>query len=132
MNLVILEGHIGKTPELKEFPSGNKLVAFSLATSKNVKSKDGEWESKTTWHNIVAWNGKAEHVVKNFDKGSFITVQGEIQSRSYDNKDGVKVFVTEINAGSISSSPKERIPKEETGTQPSKSSEENALGFLDE
>jgi single-strand DNA-binding protein len=95
MNKVILYGNIGNDPEVKHLESGKIVSKFSLATSKRY-TKDGETITETQWHNIVAWGKTAETIEKFVKKGSSIIVEGEIQYRQYETKDGVTKYITEI------------------------------------
>lgn len=98
INKVILVGNLGKDPEVMTFDSGNKKAAFSLATTESYRDKEGQWQDQTEWHNVVAWGYLAE---KNLVKGDQIYLEGKIRTRSYDDKDGNKRYITEINAVQI-------------------------------
>lgn len=100
VNKVILIGNLGKDPETKEFEGGKSVTNFSLATSESYKDKDGEWQDKTEWHNVSAWGG-ASLSAQRMSKGDTVFVEGKIQTRSYDDKDGNKRYVTEVNANYI-------------------------------
>lgn len=95
-NKVQLIGRLGTKPELKEFESGKKRVSFSLATNEYYYTKSGERVEETTWHNVVAWEKSAEKMAKILDKGSEVAIEGKIANRSYEDKDGVKKYITEI------------------------------------
>jgi single-strand DNA-binding protein len=99
-NLVILIGNVGKDPEVKKFDSGNQKVQFSMATSRKYKQGD-ETITKTQWHNITCWNKLSEVVEKYVRKGMAIRVTGELTYREYENKDGEKRWITEINADQV-------------------------------
>ncbi len=98
VNKVILVGNLGKDPELRYTPSGAAVVTFSLATSERYKDKGGEWVDKTEWHNVVAWRNLAEICGKYLHKGKQVYIEGKIQTRSYDDRDGNKRYITEIVA----------------------------------
>ncbi len=98
VNKVILVGNLGKDPESKTLDNGIKLVKFSLATNEYYKTKNGEREEKTEWHNVIAWRGLAETAEKILKKGSKIYLEGKIRNRTYDDKDGNKRYFTEIEA----------------------------------
>jgi len=91
MNRATILGRVGKELELRYTQNGTAVTSFSLATSKKVKG-----EQVTQWHNLIAFNQSAEILTKYVSKGDQLLVEGEIQYRSYDNKDGIKVNVTEI------------------------------------
>jgi single-strand DNA-binding protein len=98
MNKAILIGNLGKDPELTYTQAGTAKCKFSIATSKVRKDAAGEKTETTFWHNIVVWGNQAEACGKYLTKGRKVCVEGEIESRSYDDKDGVKKYITEINA----------------------------------
>lgn len=98
VNKVILLGNLGKDPELRYTPSGTAVATFTIATSEKFKGRDGENQEKTEWHNIVAWRQLAEICGKYLHKGKQVYIEGRIQTRSYDDKDGNKRYITEIVA----------------------------------
>lgn len=98
VNKVILVGNVGKDPEVRYLEKGVAVAKFPLATSETYKGKDGEKVTTTEWHNIVLWRGLAETVEKFVKKGSQLYIEGKIRTRSYDDKDGNKRYVTEIVA----------------------------------
>lgn len=98
VNKVILVGNLGKDPELRYTASGTAVVSFSLATTERYKDRDGAQQEKTEWHNIVAWRQLAEICGKYLHKGKQIFIEGKIQTRSYDDRDGNKRYITEIVA----------------------------------
>jgi single-strand DNA-binding protein len=98
VNKVILVGNVGKDPEVRYLEKGVAVAKFPLATSETYKGKDGEKVTATEWHNVVLWRGLAETVEKYVKKGSQLYIEGKIRTRSYDDKDGNKRYVTEIVA----------------------------------
>ncbi len=100
MNKVMILGRLGRDPELKYAPSGTAICSFSVATSESVKKGDS-WEDKTEWHNIVVFGNTGESCSKFLKKGSLCFVEGRIQTRSYQDKDGNDRYKTEIIAGSV-------------------------------
>ena len=94
-NSVRLIGHLGQDPELKE-TGKSKLVKFSLATNETYKNEAGEKVEETQWHNLIAWGKQAEVAKQYLKKGSEIAIEGKLTSRSYDDKDGIKRYITEI------------------------------------
>jgi len=96
MNLAILTGRLGKDPELKQFDNGTTAARISLATSRKFKDKSGEKQEKTEWHTLKLWGKQAELAGQYLSKGDRITVQGEINYRSYGEGEAKKYF-TEIN-----------------------------------
>lgn len=101
VNKVILVGRAGADPELKNISNDGKVVNFSLATSESFKGKDGNKTEKTEWHNIVAWGQLAETISKYVTKGSQVYLEGKIQTRTWDDKDGNKKYTTEVVANSV-------------------------------
>jgi len=96
INKAILVGNLGKDPELRYTASGQAVATFSLATTEKFKNKGGEQQERTEWHNIVAWGPLAEICGKYLVKGKQIYVEGRIQSRTYDDREGNKRYITEI------------------------------------
>jgi single-strand DNA-binding protein len=96
VNKAILIGNVGKDPDVRFIENGTPKCTFSLATSEVYKNKNGEKVTTTEWHNIVLWRGLAEIAEKYVKKGSQIYIEGRIRSRSYDDKDGNKRYITEI------------------------------------
>ena len=95
-NKVQLIGNLGKDPEVKQLESGKTLAKFSLATSENYKNADGEKVTDTQWHNLVAWGKTAQIAEKYLKKGNKIAIEGKLINRSYEDKEGIKRYVTEI------------------------------------
>lgn len=96
LNKVILIGNLGKDPEIKNLESGSCVANFSIATSETYKDKQGEKVEKTEWHNIVLWNKTAEIAGKYLTKGSTVCIEGKITTRTWENEQGEKRYVTEI------------------------------------
>ena len=101
VNKAILVGNLGKDPELRYTPSGTAVCTFSLATSERFKNKQGEQQERTEWHNIVVWAGLAEICGKYLTKGKQVYIEGRIQNRSYDDRDGNKRYISEIVANEM-------------------------------
>jgi len=97
----MLIGNVGKDPEVHFTPSGVKVAQLRLATSETWKDKDGAIQEQTDWHTIIAWRGLADVVERLVRRGSRLYVEGKIQSRSFDDRDGNKRYVTEIVADSL-------------------------------
>lgn len=96
-NSVQLIGRLGQDPEVRDLSSGKKLTTFSVATSDRYKNSDGEKVEDTQWHNIVAWGKVGEIASEYLKKGAEVCVEGKLVHRSYENKEGEKRYVTEIN-----------------------------------
>ena len=95
-NRVQLIGNLGQDPEMKTLESGKKVAHFTLATNDGYKNTDGQKVEETTWHNIVAWNGQAELAEKYLKKGGQVAIEGRVVYRSYEDKQGVTKYITEI------------------------------------
>lgn len=100
VNKVILVGRSGKEAELSYTPGGAAVVKFCLATSRRWQDKKSpEWKEETDWHNVIWWNG--EKAAQYITKGTQLYVEGRLQTRNYDNKEGKKVYVTEVVAENV-------------------------------
>ncbi|MRT15517.1 single-stranded DNA-binding protein [Vitellibacter sp. q18] len=95
-NKVQLIGNLGNDPEIINLDGGKKLAKFSIATNETYKNQKGEKITDTQWHNIVAW-GKTAEIIENYlSKGKEVAVEGKLTSRSWEDKDGNKKYITEI------------------------------------
>lgn len=108
LNKVTLIGNLGADPECRSTQNGARVATLSLATSKSWKGPDGQWQEKAQWHRVVVWNAKAPNgpqladvVEKYCKKGDKLYVEGEIEYRSWQDKEGVTKYTTEINARDI-------------------------------
>jgi single-strand DNA-binding protein len=99
VNKVILVGNVGKDPEVRYSQSGTPVANFSLATNERFKDRSGEWQDRTEWHSIVAWQRLAEIVGEYVAKGSKVYVEGKLQTASWeDRQSGERKYRTEIVA----------------------------------
>ena len=101
LNKVLLIGNLGKDPELRYTPDGLAILKFSIATSEYFNDKSGNKSEKTTWHNIVAFGKMGQTLANYLNKGKQVCVEGRINNRSYDDKDGNKKYISEIVATNI-------------------------------
>lgn len=101
VNKAMLVGRLGKDPEVKYLPDGTMVTNFNMATDEYYKDKNGEKVQKTEWHRIVAYRKLAEICGNYLVKGSLIFIEGKIQTRSWDDKEGVKRYTTEIVANDM-------------------------------
>ncbi len=100
VNKVILIGHLGRDAETKFTPGGAAVTRFSVATNRRWKDKDsGEWKEETDWSNVVLW--RSENLANYLTKGKQVYVEGRLQTRSYEDKDGKKVYATEVVAEDV-------------------------------
>lgn len=101
LNKVILIGRLGKDVELKCTPNGNAVANFTIATNENWVDKNNQKQEKTEWHRIVVWGKTAENCNNYIAKGSQVYVEGKLQTRTWDDKNGQKQYITEIVANNI-------------------------------
>ena len=102
VNKVILVGNLGKDPELKFTPQGTPVAKFTVATNEGYKDKSGQWQERTEWHNVIAWQRTAEIVGEYLKKGSKVYIEGRLQTSSWDDKEtGQKRYKTEIVANDL-------------------------------
>jgi len=100
MNKVMLLGRLGRDPEMKYSQGGTAICNFSVATSESFKKGD-DWDERTEWHRIVVFGAQAENCSKFLSKGSQVFLEGRIQTREYDDRDGNKKSITEIVANTV-------------------------------
>jgi len=98
VNKVILVGNLGKDPEVRYTPGGQAVAKFPLATTDNWTDQGGQRQEKTEWHNVVVWGKQAENCGQYLAKGRQVYIEGSIRSRSYDDKEGNKRYITEVVA----------------------------------
>jgi single-strand DNA-binding protein len=101
VNKVILVGNLGKDPELKHTSSGTAVATMTLATNERYKDRNGEWQDRTEWHNVVLWQRLAEIAAEYLRKGRSVYVEGRLQTRSWEDKQGQKRYTTEIVASDL-------------------------------
>ena len=96
LNKVLLIGNLGKNPEIRYTTSGTAVASFTLATSEKFKNKGGEWEERTEWHNVTLWGRLAEIAGEYLSKGKMVYLEGKLQTRKWQDKDGKDRYTTEI------------------------------------
>ena len=102
VNKVILIGNLGKDPEVKYTPQGTPVAKITLATNERFKGKDGQWQDRTEWHNVVLWQRLAEIAGEYLKKGGKVYIEGRLQTRSWDDKtSGQKKYMTEVVANDL-------------------------------
>lgn len=101
VNRVQLTGNLGGKPEIRNFENGNKVARFSVATSEEFTSKSGEKAKDTQWHSVAAWGKLAELVETELNKGSYVSVEGKLVTRHYNDKSGQKRYITEVVASDV-------------------------------
>lgn len=101
VNKAIILGNLGRDPELRHTGSGTPVCNFPVATSERFQDKGGEWQERTEWHTIVVWGRQGENCAKYLAKGRSVYVEGRIQTRDWQDKDGNKRYTTEIVANTV-------------------------------
>ncbi len=101
VNKVILIGRLGADPEVRYTPSGTPVANFRIATSENWTDKQGQKQERTEWHRIVVWSKLAELCGEYLSKGRQVYVEGRLQTRQWDDRDGNKRYTTEIQAQQV-------------------------------
>ncbi len=101
VNKAILIGNLGRDPELRYTQSGQAVVNFSIATSESWNDKNGERQERTEWHRIVVWGKTGENCAQYLSKGRTVYVEGRIQTREWEDREGQKRTTTEINAQTV-------------------------------
>jgi len=96
LNKAMIIGALGKDPEVRYTAGGTAVASFSVATTEKFKGKDGEWEEKTEWHSVVMWGRQAEICGEFLAKGKSVYIEGRIQTRKWQDKDGKDRYTTEI------------------------------------
>ena len=137
LNKVMVEGNLTRDPEMKALPSGDNVTNFSVATNRVYSDRDGKKQEEVEYHNIVVFGKQAENVAKYLTKGSGAYIEGRLQTRSWD-KDGVKMFRTEVVAdrvqfgskGEVSNKESElKTPTVDTATPPDNTIDESEIPF---
>jgi len=123
VNKVILIGNLGKDPELRYTPGGSAVVNFPIATNEKWKDKEGNPQERTEWHNIVLWGRLAEIANDYLRKGSPVYIEGRLQTRSWDDRDGNKRYTTEIVGTQM-----QMLGRAETGGGGSRSGDQDVGG----
>lgn len=100
-NKVQLIGNLGSNPEIKTTEGGKKLARFSIATNEVYRNAKGDKVTETQWHNLIAWGKVAEIAEKYLSKGSEVAIEGKLVNRNYNDKDGNKKYVTEIQVNEV-------------------------------
>ena len=98
INKVVLVGHLGQDPEYRTLENGTAVCRLSVATNESYKDKDGNWQTQSEWHNVIAWRDLAERIADRLHKGNLVYVEGKVSYRKYKDKDGVERTATDITA----------------------------------
>jgi single-strand DNA-binding protein len=101
LNKVMLIGNLGRDPELRYTQGGQPILNMRIATNESFQNRDGERQERTEWHNVILWGKRGEALGKILSKGSQLCVEGRLQTRSWEDKQGQKRYTTEIVATNV-------------------------------
>jgi single-strand DNA-binding protein len=101
INKVTLIGNLGKDPEVRHLEGGAVVARLAVATNESYKDKSGEWQTQTEWHNVNMWGPMAERAERSLKKGSLIYIEGKLQTRKWQDKDGNDRYTTEVRANQL-------------------------------
>lgn len=100
-NKVQLIGNLGNAPEIKIIEGGKKMARFNMATNETYRNAQGEKQTETQWHSLIAWGKVADIAEKFLSKGAEVAIEGKLTNRSYTDKQGVKKYITEIQVAEL-------------------------------
>jgi single-strand DNA-binding protein len=103
LNKAMIIGNLGRDPEMRYTPTGQAVTQFTVAVNRNYRGQDGNWQEETEWFRVVAWGPLAERTAENLRKGRKVYVEGRIQTRQWEDKDGQKRYTTELVANQVTS-----------------------------
>ena len=124
VNKVILVGHLGGDPESRFTPGGTAVATFSIATNESRKNSEGNWEDHTEWHRCVLFGKQAEFAAEYVKKGQMVYVEGRLQTRSWEDKEGMKRYSTEV-VGNTFTTLGRRNTEGESGQAPQPSNDDD-------
>src|SRR5262245_31380713 len=101
LNRVLLIGNLGRDPELRYTQSGQAVLSLRMATNERYQSRDGEWQDRTEWHSVTVWGKRGEGLNKVVSKGTQLFIEGRLQTRSWEDKQGQKRYTTEVVANNV-------------------------------
>jgi single-strand DNA-binding protein len=101
LNKAMIIGNLGRDPEMRYTPNGQAVTQFTVAVNRNYKDSSGEWKEETEWFRVVAWGPLAERTAEYLRKGRKVYVEGRLQTRSWEDKDGQKRYTTELVANTV-------------------------------
>jgi single-strand DNA-binding protein len=101
LNKAMIIGNLGRDPEMRYTPNGQAVTQFTVAVNRNYKDSSGEWKEETEWFRVVAWGPLAERTAEYLRKGRKVYVEGRLQTRSWEDKDGQKRYTTELIANTV-------------------------------
>ena len=103
LNKCMIIGNLGRDPEMRYTPSGQAVTQFSVATNRNFRDQQGEWQSETEWFRVVIWGDRGERAAEQLRKGHKVYVEGRIQTRQWEDQTGNKRYTTELIANQVTS-----------------------------
>jgi single-strand DNA-binding protein len=103
LNKCMIIGNLGRDPEMRYTPSGQAVTQFSVATNRNFRDQQGEWQSETEWFRVVVWGDRGERAAEQLRKGHKVYVEGRLQTRQWEDQTGNKRYTTELIADRVSS-----------------------------
>lgn len=103
LNKCMIIGNLGRDPEMRYTPSGQAVTQFTVATNRNYRDQQGEWQSETEWFRVVVWGPQAERTAERLRKGNKVYVEGRIQTRQWEDQQGQKRSTTELVANQVTS-----------------------------
>lgn len=129
VNKVILVGNLGRDPELRYTQGGAAVANFSLATNERWRDNDGEQQERTEWHRITVWGKTAENCAQYLQKGSSVYIEGRLETREWEDKDGNKRWTTNIIARTVQFLGRRPAPSLEQGPAPSMGGMQEEIPF---
>lgn len=124
LNKAIIIGNVTSDPEIRSTPSGQQVASFSIATNRIWNDKDGQKQTKAEFHNVVAWGRLAEIVSQYLKKGGLVMIEGRIETRNWEGKDGVRRYRTEIIAERLQLGPRGATTQQEQTETPKEEKED--------
>jgi single-strand DNA-binding protein len=103
LNKCLIIGNLGRDPEMRYTPSGQAVTQFTVATNRNFRDGQGEWQKETEWFRVVVWGQQAERAAENLRKGNKVYIEGRIQTRQWEDQTGQKRYTTELVANQVTS-----------------------------
>jgi single-strand DNA-binding protein len=103
LNKCLIIGNLGRDPEMRYTPSGQAVTQFTVATNRNFRDGQGEWQKETEWFRVVVWGQQAERAAENLRKGHKVYIEGRIQTRQWEDQTGQKRYTTELVANQVTS-----------------------------
>src|SRR5450631_3104846 len=113
LNKAMIIGNLGRDPEMRYTPGGQAVTQFTVAVNRSYKAQNGEWQEETEWFRVVVWAAAAERAAENLRKGNKVYIEGRLQTRQWEDKDGQKRYTTELVANQVTNL--ERRSRDEDG-----------------